>query len=89
MDNARQRRPALVADRVGLLLGGGLEFGGARHELRRDRVGRIGGIDQRRHLLGQRDRIPFRHPPHLVEPLGRDKAAINEIIGAQSHVYTP
>ncbi len=65
MDEAGQRRPAFVADRVGLVVRRGVEFGGARHELRRDRIGGVGGVDQRRHLVGHGDRELCGDPAQL------------------------
>ena len=75
MDQAGQRRPALVADRVGPVVGRGVELGGPRHELRRDRVDRVGRIDQRRHLVGQRDGKFLGDPAQFLRPLRRDEAA--------------
>jgi hypothetical protein len=54
--DARHRRPAFVADRIGTLFGGCRQLGRARDVLRGDRVIGIGGVDQRRDILGQRDR---------------------------------
>ena len=63
-----------------MLLGAGHQFGPTRHELRRDRIGGLARIDQRRHVLGHRDRIPFRDPPNLVEPTGFDQPGGEEIL---------
>ena len=62
VDDAGQRRPALVADRVGPVVGRGRP---ARRRSARiaPRSGRrIGRIDQRRHVVGDRDRELLRHP---------------------------
>ena len=59
------------------------------HELRRDRVGRIGRVDQLRDILGQRHRIALRDPPHLVEPLRRDQPQRNQIVGAEGQPEYP
>ncbi len=83
MDNAGHRRPAPVADRVGQLLGGDRELGGARHELRRDRVVRIGRIDQRRHVLGHGDGELIRRPPDFVEPLGPGEPGRDQVVRTQ------
>ncbi len=68
MDDTGQRRPARIADRVGPLFGCGDQFGGARHELRGDRVVRIAGVDQRRDILGQRHGEAVGDAAQFVEP---------------------
>ena len=79
MDDAGHRRMQLVTDRVGPVLRVFLQLGGIGHKLRRDRVGRIGRIDQRRHLVGDRDREPLRDKAQFALPLRRDKTAFDEI----------
>ena len=87
VDETGQRRPALVPDRVGPVVGRGLQFGRARHELRRDRILRVSGVDQRRHVVGHGNRELFRDPAQLIEPLRRDEAACDEILDAQGQRY--
>ncbi len=71
------------------LLGCGSELGAARHKLRRDRVVRVAGIDQRRHVLRDGDRELLRHPPDLVEPAGLDQTTIDDVVGAQGQATLP
>ena len=47
--NKRPYIPSRVADRVRPLVRRSMPFRDPRHELKRDRVVRVGGIDQRRH----------------------------------------
>ena len=68
-----------VADRVGQFLTGDGEFRRARHELRRDRIVVVIGIDQRRHVLGHSDRKLLRHPPDLIEALGLDQSGSKKV----------
>ena len=79
MHDARNRRPALVADRVGQFLFGDGKFRRARHKLRRDRIMIVAGIDQRRHVLSDGDREFLRHPPDLVEPSRFDKTGCSKV----------
>ena len=64
--HALDRRMRLVADRVGQFLRERHELVRARDELARDRIGRIGRVDQRRHGgrhrhgIARRDRIERR-----------------------------
>ena len=75
MDNAGQRRPPPVADRVGPVVPRLSQLSDARHELRRDRIGRIGRVDQRRHLVGDGDRKLLGDPAQFLPPLRWDETA--------------
>ena len=82
MHDALDRRARLVADRVGQLLGRDLGLGDARHELARDRIGRIGAVDQPQHLGrdGDRHRLGGLRQPRI----GRDEPlAFQGLQGAQ------
>ena len=70
-----------------------VQLGCIGHELRRDRVDRIGRIDQRRHLVGDRDREPLRDPSQFPLALqyalrGRG-AALHEIAALCAHPSLP
>ncbi len=79
VDDAGDRRPALVADRVGQLLVADRELRLVGHELRRDRVVRFAALDQRRHVRGHGDSELLGHPPNRIEPLRRDEAGGDEV----------
>src|SRR5262249_41742920 len=80
MDEAGQRRPALVADRVGLVIGRGFQFGIVWDELRRDRVGWVAAIDQRHHVGRQRDGEFLRNAAQFLSPFRRDETAVNKVL---------
>ena len=52
-----------------------------RHELRRDRITIVAGIDQRRHVLGHGDRELIRDAADLVVVLGNNETGGDKIIG--------
>ena len=62
MDDAGHRRPARVADRIGQFLAGDGKLSGARHELRRDRIGRVGADRSAPPCLRSRRRELLRPP---------------------------
>jgi hypothetical protein len=82
MHDARDRRPAFVADRVGAVVGCGDEFRRTRDELRRDRIRRVSRIDQRRNVRSESDRKLLGYPPDLLEPAALCQTGGNNIFGA-------
>ena len=83
VDDPLDRRVGEVADRVGGLPRAGRDSSAVgRDELARDRVVRIGGVDQVGH--GRRDRhgILRRHPLQRRQALGRDQAGVGQGLGA-------
>ena len=78
MHDAFNRTVRGIADRIGELFRPDLQFGGIGHELTRDRIVRIGPVDQigkdRRH----RDGIARRDGLQSLLRLGRDQARIDE-----------
>ena len=56
---------SVVANRVSLVVARRVKFRRAWHELRRDRIGGVGGIDQRRHVVGNGDRKLCGDPAEL------------------------
>ncbi len=82
VDDALERRMRLVADRIGAFFRGCRELGRLGHELRGDRVGGVGGIDQRGHLGGDGEREFARDGVDLVAAALVDEAGGNEVGGA-------
>ena len=72
--DALDRAVRIVADRVGHLLGPASSSAAIGHELARDRIARIGGIDELGDVGGQRQRIARGDRFELGAALARDAA---------------
>ena len=80
--DALDRTMRVVADRVGVLLRPRLELGAIRHELARDRIARVGGIDEVHDIRGQRQGIAGDNLLELGPAVARGKPGGDQIIGA-------
>src|SRR5205814_1588506 len=85
MHNTGDRRPALVADRVRLILGCGDKLRRARHELRRDWIGRVRRIDQCCDIRGQSNDKFLGYPADLFETAGLDQTRGNKFVTIKDH----
>ena len=86
MHDAFDRTVRVVADRIGRLARARLELRRIRHELARDRIVRIGSVNQRRHVGRQRHRIARGDPFELAKPLGGIRPAASSAAGSRNVV---
>ena len=82
MHDALERAVGIIPDRVGRFLGPGVEFRGRGHELARNGVARIGGIDELGNVGGQRQRIARGDRLDLATALVGNQSGRDELIGA-------
>ncbi len=84
MNDAGDRGPALVADRVGTFFRRFGKLRRCRHKLRRDRVGGINRIDQFRHVLRHSNGELFGHLSDLPQSTRLRQPHRNEIFCAEN-----
>ena len=75
----RHRRMGIIADRIGKLLGAGLQLAGIGDELARDRVGGIDAVDQARHRRRDRDGIARRDLGGGIQTICSDQPRIEQV----------
>ena len=80
MDDALQRRMRAIADRIGKLLRRDRQLPRIGQELPRDRIGGIGGIDQRRHLRRDGNSKARGDAGDLGLALGRNEPRRDELL---------
>ena len=80
--DALDRAVGVVADRIGALLRPRVELGRVRHELARDRIVRIGRIDELDDLRGERQRIAGGDPFELGPAVRRGEPGCDQVVGA-------
>jgi hypothetical protein len=78
VDDALHRRMGKIADRVRPLLRQRIKLGEIRHELPRDRVLRVRGVDESGDGGRDRDRIAFSDAIHNALSIGRDQPGLDE-----------
>ncbi len=79
MHDAFDRAMRVVADRVGALLGRGHQLRRVGHELPRDRIVRIGRIDQFGHRRRDRHRIARRDLLQGLARIACDEAGVRKV----------
>ena len=82
MHDAGDRAERIIADRVGALGRLGLKLRRIGDELARDRIGRIGAIDQFGHRRRDRDRIARRHLRQCLDLARRHQTGIAQLRNA-------
>ena len=77
--HALERAVNVIADRVGVFLGLNIKLGRIRNQLPRDRIIRIGRVDELRHFRSERHGVARRDGVKSGQPFGVNYARLGQV----------